>query len=427
MGCKMGRRKLSVAEKVSAKLSRAPGVTETGRPRRMIGMGGEPPGVYLFADGDARSWIYRYTFNGRRRDHGLGRYADVTLAEARERAGELRKLVLAGVDPIQAKREGKEAARAAAMHAATFAKCVDAYLDAHAEAWRNAKHRAQWRSSLDTYTGKVLGPLNVAAIDTALVLRVLEPIWRSKTETASRLRGRIESVLDWATVRGFRHGDNPARWKGHLSELLPKRSKVARVKHHPALPYPQIGEFMEQLRAQDGIAASALAFAILTAARSGEVRGATWDEIDLAGKTWTVPAERMKAGRAHRVPLSESALAIVNAMDSQRLGSHVFPGAKEARPLSDMALTAVLRRMGRDNVTVHGFRSTFRDWAAECTSYPSHVVEMALAHTIGDKVEAAYRRGDLFEKRGRLMVEWAKFCAKATKAGDVVPMNRGAR
>ncbi len=417
MGWTMGLRKMSVAEKTSAKLAKVPGMHAMG----------EPPGLYLYVHEGARSWILRYSLHGRRRDLGLGSYDDFTLAEARERAREQRKLVLAKVDPIQAKREGHEAARAAALQTMSFAKCVDGYLEAHADAWRNAKHRAQWRSSLDTYTGKILGPLNVAAVDTGLVLRVLDPIWKTKTETASRVRGRIESVLDWATVRGFRRGDNPARWKGHLAELLANPSKVARVTHHPALPYRDAGTFMEALRAQQGIAASALEFTILTAARSGETRGATWDEIDVAGKVWTVPAERMKAHREHRVPLSDAAVAVIEAMKAKRLGEFVFPGAKEGSPLSDMSLTAVIRRMKIDNVTVHGFRSTFRDWAAECTNYPREVAEAALAHTKDDKTEAAYQRGDLLAKRARLMGEWARYCAKVQPKGEVVPMAKGAK
>ncbi len=416
MGCMMGMTKAAVSAK-KAENTRTPGMHAMG----------DPPGLYLYvAAGTARSWILRYSFAGKRRDLGLGSCADLTLAEARERARENRKLILDGIDPVDAKRERRDAHRIATMTRMTFADCVDGFLKAHADGWRSEKHRAQWRSTLDTYT-KRLAPLNVAAVSTELVHQVLEPIWKTKTETASRVRGRIEKVLDWATARKFRDGPNPARWKGNLANLLPQRSKVARVKPHAAMPYSDVGAFMAELREQEGIAAAALEYAILTAARSGEVRGATWSEIDLAGKTWTIPAERMKAGRAHRVPLSDAALRVLAKMDEERLGDFVFPGAKENRPLSDMSLTAVLRRMKRDDVVVHGFRSTFRDWAAECTSYPNHVVEMALAHTIGDKVEAAYRRGDLFEKRSRLMAEWARYCAKPLKVAEVVQLKGGRR
>lgn len=255
-----------------------------------------------------------------------------------------------------------------------------------------------------------IGNLNVAHIDAGLVLKVLEPIWKTKTETATRLRGRIESILDWAIVRGFREGDNPARWKGHLDKLLPSPSKIAKVKHFAASPYKEIPQFMQQLRKQPGIGASALEFAVLTASRSGEVRGALWSEIDLTTCMWTIPGERMKAGREHRAPLSDAAMVVIEKMREVHVSNHIFPGAKQGKPLSDMSLTAVLKRMGRNDLTAHGFRSTFRDWASETTTFPREVCEMALAHTIENKVEAAYRRGDLFEKRKLLMDDWARYC-----------------
>jgi integrase len=304
----------------------------------------------------------------------------------------------------------------------TFAECVSGYIDAHGDAWRNPKHRQQWQNTLDTYAGPVIGKLDVALVDTPHVLRILEPIWKEKTETATRLRGRLENVLSWATVRGYRSGENPARWKGHLSELLAKPSKLSKVEHHAALPYQEISAFMQDLRTHEGIGAAALEFAILTAARSGEVRGATWAEFDLADRKWTIPADRMKAEREHVVPLSDAAIAIVRRMQKSRVSDYVFPGAKDAKPLSDMSLTAVMRRMERNDLTAHGFRSTFRDWAAEATAYPAEMAEMALAHAIGNKVEAAYRRGNMFEKRVRMMNDWAKWCAKPLKSGDVVPL-----
>ena len=415
MGQMMGRIKAPVAEKVSAKLSKKPGLHAVG----------DPPGLYIYVYGGGRSWVLRYSFDGKRRDLGLGAYTDLTLAQAREKAREQRKLISQGIDPIHAKRQQRDTRRLAAAKQMTFSKCVEAYLDAHGDAWQNPKHRAQWRSTLETYANPVIGTMSVAAVDTPLVVQILEPIWKTKTETATRLRGRIENVLDWARVREHRQGENPARWKGHLDMLLAKPSKVATVEHHAALPYTEVGDLMKSLRELEGVSAAALEFAILTAARSGEVRGATWDEIDLDAATWTIPAERMKAKREHRVPLSAAAVAVVQKMQANRLSNFVFPGAREGRPLSDMSLTAVLRRMKRGSITVHGFRSTFRDWCAESTAYPSDMAEMALAHTINNKVEAAYRRGDLLAKRARMMADWAKYCGTIpNQKAKVIPMKK---
>lgn len=303
----------------------------------------------------------------------------------------------------------------------TFDACAAAYIGAHETGWRNAKHRDQWRNTLSTYANPVFGSRPVQAIDVGLVMKALEPIWQTKPETASRLRGRIEAVLDWATVRGYRQGDNPARWRGHLDKLLPARNKIRSVEHHAALPYDETAEFLAMLRSQEGIGARALEFLILTAARTGEVIGAQRDEIDLDEKVWIVPAARMKAGREHRVPLSPAAVAVLERMKESCEGDFVFPGGRRNKPLSNMALLAVLRRMGRGDLTAHGFRSTFRDWAAERTNFPREVAEAALAHTVGDKVEAAYRRGDLFDKRRQLMEAWARFSAIG-KAPEVVPL-----
>jgi integrase len=370
------------------------------------------PGLYLDGQGlhlrvtkaGTRSWIYRYRIAGKAHDLGLGPYPLVTLAEARERATAQRKLRLDGHDPIAT----RQAARAKAV---SFRECAERYIAAHQAGWKNPKHRAQWPSTLETYVYPVFGELPVAAIDTGLVARAIEPIWNTKPETAGRVRGRIESVLDWAKARGYRDGENPARWKGHLDNLLPARSKVRRVEHHAALPYPEIAGFMAELRRQDGTAARALEFLILTAARTGEVIGARWSEIDIPQRLWTVPASRMKAGREHRVPLSDRAVEILGQ-----------PGEPDARvfPLSNMALLMLLRRMGRGKLTAHGFRSTFRDWAAERTSFPAEVAEMALAHTVADKVEAAYRRGDLFQKRRGLAEAWARFCSMPAAIGGKV-------
>ena len=382
----------------------------------------------------AKSWIYRYMLRGRAREMGLGSLSAISLQEARARAGECRRQRHDGIDPIEARRAEREQAILDAGKALTFKEATRKYIDGHKAGWRNAKHAAQWESTLSTYAHPVIGALSVQAVDTTLVLKILEPIWTTKPETASRLRGRIESVLDWAKVRGYCKGENPARWRGHLDKLLPARSKVRRVEHHAALAYADMPDFMEALRQQEGTAARALEFTILTAARTGETIGATWGEIDMAEKVWIVPAGRMKAGREHRVPLSPRALAILQEMtptlgdaDGQKQGeAFVLPGGKRGKPLSNMAFLMLLRRMERADLTAHGFRSTFRDWAAERTNFPSEVAEMALAHTVGDKVEAAYRRSDLFDRRRRIMAEWAKFCgaAKSTAQNTVVSFGK---
>ena len=383
-------------------------------------VGGVAGLALLVAETGARSWILRKSIAGKRRDMGLGGYPDTTLAGAREKAREKRAMLEMGIDPIEDRRAKMATLAASRAKAMTFAECVTAYIKAHGDGWKNPKHRQQWQNTLDTYAGPFIGPIDVALVDTGLLLKCLEPIWKEKTETASRVRGRIESVLDWATTRGYRQGDNPARWRGHLDQLLVKPSKIQKVEHHAALPYAEIGSFMAALKGMEGMGARALEFAILTAARSGEVRGATWAEIDLKAGTWTSPPERMKAGKEHRVPLSGRAVELIEALPRIEGEALVFTSSKKDKPLSDMSLTAVLRRMDRGDLTAHGFRSTFKDWASERTSFAREVTEMALAHTIGDKVEAAYRRGDLFEKRARLMADWAKYCGTIKKTGDNV-------
>ncbi len=368
----------------------------------------------------AKSWILRMVVGGKRREMGLGPYPEVTLAKARDKAREARELVRGGVDPIQRQREAASALRAAVAKALTFDDCADSYIKAQEAGWKNVKHAQQWRNTLATYASPVFGSLLVRDVELTHVLAALEPIWTVKNETASRLRSRIELVLDWATARGLREGSNPARWRGHLDKLLPMPSRVKKAEHHAALPVGDVGAFMARLRDVDGMGARALEFVILTAARSGEVRGAKWAEIDLRAKVWTVPAERMKAEKEHRVPLSEAALALLKALPKIDSAELVFPGSKGGA-LSDMTLTAVTRRM-KVNAVPHGFRSTFRDWAAERTNYPREVAEMALAHTIGDKVEAAYRRGDLFEKRRLMMADWAAFVAKVEQPAEVVDL-----
>lgn len=372
---------------------------------------GDGGGLYLqISPSLSKSWVFRYQMAGRPREMGLGALHTFSLKEARERATACRKLVADGVDPIAQRDAERQRQRLEAARAQTFDQCAAAYIEAHRAGWRNAKHGDQWASTLAAYATPVFGTWPVQDVDTAAVMRALGPLWSDKTETASRVRGRIESVLDWATVRGFRTGENPARWRGHLDKLLPKRSKVRKVEHHPALPYAEVAAFIGAVRARDSVAARALEFLILTAARTGEVIGARWDEFDLQAKVWTVPGDRMKAGRPHEVPLSPRALEIIKGMQALRLGDYVFPGRRPRDPLSNMAMLALLKRMGRSDLTAHGFRSTFRDWAAEQTNHPGELAEMALAHIVSDKTEAAYRRGTMKEKRRQLMNEWARYC-----------------
>jgi integrase len=367
----------------------------------------------------ARSWILRATVGNRRRDIGLGGYPDVTLAGAREAARNTRSKIKEGIDPVDDARAARSKLIAEAVSGILFDEAAAKYITAHEAGWKNTKHASQWRNTLETYAYPVIGKMRVKDIQTAHVMQVLEPIWTAKSETASRVRSRIELVLDWAKVRGYRKGENPARWKGHIDKLLPKRSEVASVEHHAALPFREIGAFTVSLRMVEGMGARALEFAILTAARSGEVRGATWSEIDLDGATWTIPAERMKAKKEHRIPLSDAALELLRTLPRMVGTDLVFPSSKNEM-LSDMTLSAVLRRMGRSDITGHGFRSTFRDWAGETTAYPREVIEHALAHRLKDKAEAAYQRGTLFDKRRRLMDDWAAYCAKVQEDADNV-------
>jgi integrase len=370
-----------------------------------------------------RSWLFRYTLAGRARAMGLGSASTLSLSEARERAQEARKLLLDGIDPI-AHRDGERAQRKLeAANAITFKECAAAYIRSHQAGWSNEKHGAQWESTLAAYVYPAFGDLPVGAIDTGLVMRALTPIWTAKPETASRVRGRIEAVLDAATVQGYRQGDNPARWRGHLEALLPARSKVAAVAHHAALPYREMAAFMVKVREQDGIAPRALEFAVLTACRTGEVLGAKWSEVDWHEALWTIPAARTKSYKVHRVPLAPAALAVLKTMRDRAAGDFVF-SARSSAPLNADSALDVLRRMGRADLTVHGFRSSFRDWCAEATGFPHEVCEMSLGHAVASAVERAYRRGDLFEKRRKLMEAWAAYCAASVKGGKVVPLKR---
>jgi integrase len=383
---------------------------------KQLGMHSDGGGLYLQvtegADGTPRkSWLFRYTVVGRERQMGLGPLSDVPLAEARDRALAARELRRAGKDPIAEREAARAEASLVAAKTMSFDECATAYIAAHRAGWRNLKHAAQWSSTVATYCSPIFGKLPVQLVDVGLVMKAIGPLWAAKPETASRVRGRVECILDWAKVSGYRDGENPARWRGHLDHLLPARGKVRRVKHHAALPYAEIQAFVAALRGRDAVAARALEFTILAAARTSEVLGAKWSEIDLDARLWTVPAERMKAGRQHRVPLSDSAIEIIRTMMASKHNDYIFYGDRQAT-LSNMSLLMLLRRMGCDAITTHGFRSTFRTWAAECTNYPREVVEAALAHVVGNKVEAAYQRGDMLDKRRPLMAQWEKYCAK---------------
>lgn len=407
MGETMGKRQVELGALAVAQIR-----------RRGINFVGGVAGLAInVCQSGSRSWVLRYTVNGRRRDKGLGGYPDVTLAQAKELARATRAALSQGVDPVEAGQAARRKLITEQVALMTFSQAATRYIDTHEAGWRNPKHAQQWRNTIATYAGPVIGERPVRDVGLSEILAILEPIWRTKTETANRLRGRMESVLDWANARGFRTEANPARWRGLLDKLLPSPGKIAKPDHHRALPYADLPAFMKRLATQAGIGARALEFAILTGSRSGEVRGALWNEFDLDEGIWTVPAERMKMSKEHRVPLSSTALAIVRRQKETAFCEYVFPsavGAKQSAfqgtPLSDMTLSAVLRRMKVPAVP-HGFRSTFRDWCAEQTDYPRDVAEMALAHAIGNKVEAAYRRGDLFQKRTQLMQDWADYAS----------------
>ena len=374
---------------------------------------GDGGGLFLvISQASARKWVFRYRHRGGRHDMGLGSARVITLSRARELAASARASLASGVDPRTVRRKSA---------IPTFGESADQLITDLSPSWRNEKHRAQWRMTLETY-GAPLRPLPVDDITVHQVLAVLKPIWETKPETASRLRGRIEKVLDAARAKGHRQGENPARWRGHLDHLLPARQRLTRG-HHAAMAYADIPGFVYSLRARDAIAALALEFLILTAARTGEVLGAQWQEFDFRHAVWTVPAKRMKSAREHRVPLSHRAIEILDLMTAIRTSDWVFPGNQLRKSLPNMSLEMVLRRMKIEGATVHGFRSSFRDWAGEATHFPREIAEAALAHTIGDETERAYRRGDALEKRRKLMEAWAEFC-ESNAVGNVVPMRR---
>jgi integrase len=400
-------------------------LTATSVKTKHPGMHADGGSLYLLvkADGKNRSWIFRYRdrVTGKLRDMGLGPTWDVSLAEARERAATLRRQLRDGQDPLATKHASRDAAKAQHEKRMPFGRCAELYIETHRNGWRNPKHAQQWDSTLRTYCQPVW-TLPVDTIDTALVMKCLDPIWTTKTETASRLRGRIESVLAWATVRGLRTGDNPAAWRNHLDQLLPARNKVQAVEHRAALPYAEVAEFMVELRQRDTLAARVLELQILTATRPGEAAGAEWDELDLDGAVWTIPPARMKAGKEHRVPLAPAVLKLLKALP--QTSPSVFPGVR-GKPITTEAAMKLLKEL-RPGLTAHGFRSTFRDWAAETTSHPREVIEAAMAHRLKDAAEAAYQRGDLLQRRAVLMKDWAGYCAAVRKGGNVTNIKRKA-
>lgn len=378
--------------------------------------------LLVVKDSGAKSWMLRTVIGNRRRNIGLGGYPEVSLADAREKAREKKKLIEQGIDPVEEKKTQKLALYRTQAKRMTFSEAARLCHEKKIPEFRNEKHKKDWIRSIENLANPVIGDMPVDEIELLHILKILEPLWQERTETATRLRQRIEAVLTWATVAGYRTGDNPARWKGHLDAVLPKPSKIKKTSHFAALPWQQIGAFMRDLRKREGMGARALEFIILTATRSGEVRLATWEEIDLESKVWTIPGGRMKSGNSHTVPLSNDAVTLLKNLPKFEGSPYVFPAARGG-PLSDMSISAVCKRMKVDAVP-HGFRSSFRDWSAEATNFPREVCEMALAHAIESKVEQSYRRGDLFEKRRRLMTAWADYCNKvqSTEAAAVTPI-----
>lgn len=371
-------------------------------------------GLYLIVDpSGAKRWLFLFRWGEKLKELGLGGLTAVTLAQAREKATDARRLVKGGTNPIEAKRAAAEAKAAAK----TFGEVADDLIASITPGFKNAKHRAQWSSTLNSY-GSSLRTLPVTDVTTEKILEVLQPIWLTKRETASRVRGRIERVLDAAKARGLREGENPARWRGHLDHLLARHPK--QQSHHAAMPHEALPDFMVQLRARKAVASLALEFTILCASRTGEVLEARWDEIDSAGKVWTIPASRMKAGLEHRVPLSPPAMEVLSQAEAIRTSDYIFPGPRHGKPLSNMALAMLMRRLKASSFTVHGFRSSFRDWAGEKTTFPREVAEAALSHVVGDETERAYRRGDALEKRRKMMTSWAGYLAARSSGGRVV-------
>lgn len=381
-------------------------------------------GLYLqVSKTGTKSWVYRYQIDGRERRCGLGSFLDVSLEQARRSAEACRQLRLENIDPIEHKRQLASQRRSDEAFAVTFKECAIAYINSHKAGWKNPKHEMYWRNTLETYSFPTIGNMSVNEIQTQQVLKVLEPIWMSKTETATRVRQRIENILDWAKVRGYRGGENPALWRGHLDKLLPKRVKIQKVRHFPAMPYLELPEYFQKLRNTETLAAKALAFIILNASRVGEVKAAKYSEVSLQDAVWTIPEERMKAHREHRVPLCAESIQIVKELQNYRVDDYLFPSIKKGKNISDAAILKLLKQ-DYPNLTVHGFRSTFRDWCAEMTNYPRELAESALAHVLKDQTEAAYQRGDLLLKRRKLMESWASYCIEKKNEGNVLTLNK---
>jgi integrase len=379
-----------------------------------------------------KAWVFRFMIAGRARKMGLGEVDRIQLADVRKRAYAAWLQAQDGIDPIEERNARKAAVAVEKAKSMSFRECAEGYIQAHQSGWKNSKHGAQWVSTLETYAYPIIGSLPVGTVEDAHIIKILQPIWTTKTETASRVRGRIEKVLDRARALKLRTGENPAKWKGHLDQLLPARSTVAPVTHHAALPYRELPAFMQKLRSRESISTRALEFTILTAARTGDTIGAKWNEISESDRTWTIPGARLKGRRGarkndHVIPLSDRALAILHGLP--REGEYIFPGGKAGSGLSNMAMDQLLKGMGYESTvaTVHGFRSSFKDWCSEQTSYPNEMSEMALAHTVSNKVEAAYRRGDMREKRRRLMQDWADYCGNraANRTANVVSIRAG--
>ena len=384
-------------------------------------------GLYLqVGESGSKSWVYRYQVNGKEKRHGLGSLLGLSLINARKAAEHCRELRQQKIDPIEYKQKVEAEKRLNEAKTITFKECALAYIESHKAGWRNQKHESQWTNTLNTYAYPVIGSLSVQDIDTGLVMEVIEPIWFTKTETASRVRQRIENILDWAKARNYRTGENPALWRGHLEKLLPKRTKVQKVKHHNAMPYTDIPDYFRSLRKVDTLAAKALAFTILTASRTSEARGALKDEINKKEKIWNIPDERMKAGRPHRVPLNRECFKLLKEAENYQRDNFIFPALTKDKPISDAALLKLLKQT-HPKLTVHGFRSTFRDWCAEMTAYPRELAESALAHTVKDQTEAAYQRGDMLEKRRELMEAWADYCLNGKTSKNIIPIKRNTK
>lgn len=394
---------------------------------RKPGMIADGGGLYFrVTPTGGRGWIFRYMLDGKRHDLGLGPYPAIALADARERALAARRQVVDKMDPVADRARATLERKKKAAKAMTFAQCAEAYIAAHRAGWRNPRHHAQWTASLRDYVYPVIGELPVEAVDVALVMKIVEPLWSTKNETATRVRGRIEVVLDWAAARGYRQGENPARWRGHIENLLPKPSRVQRVVHHAALPYQRVPDVIARLRRLGGIGPLALEFLILTAGRLSEVTGARWSEIKLADRLWIIPGERMKSAREHRVPLSDSAMAIIDKMQARRVDESLFPSTKLGAKISYLPLSLALKKACAEKVTMHGFRASFRNWCAEQTTFAAEVAELALAHQVGNKVEQAYLRTDLFQKRRQLAEAWAGYCDRPVASDRVVVALRAA-